>query len=235
MSKESSFYSSFCEGKTSLLNILAGRVRTSKRQRLIVEADVRLNNYPVDPTNIQVRQHLAFVAQDDSLLATATPRECIRFSAKLRLPESTSDEQLEHMTTRMLSELGLESCADSIIGGPLLKGVSGGERKRTSVGIELVTKPGIVFLDEPTSGLDAFSALQCCKVLQKVAKSGASVLFTIHQPSSDIFKNLDHLILMNKGRVMYHGPVPAVSKWFAERGHPPPPNYNPADWVIVSD
>ena len=219
-------------GKTSLLNILAGRARSNKKLR--IEADVRLNNYAVDPTDIKVRQHIAFVAQDDSLQITSTPREAIRFSAKLRLPRSISAEQLDQLTTRMLEELGLTACADTFVGGALIKGISGGERKRTSVGVELVTKPTMVFLDEPTSGLDSFSAEQCCEVLKKVAISGASVLFTIHQPASEVFATFDHLILLNKGRVMYQGSVKAIPEFFAARGFPIPVNYNPADFVIVS-
>jgi ABC-type multidrug transport system ATPase subunit len=133
----------------------------------------------------------------------------------------------------MITELGLTSCADTIVGGELIKGISGGERKRTSVGVELVVKPALVFLDEPTSGLDSFSAVQLCQVLKKVANAGSSVLFTIHQPSSEIFNSFDHLILMNKGRVMFQGPVTEVPGFFGECGHPNPPNYNPADWVMV--
>lgn len=129
--------------------------RTSSRDRLHVEADVRLDNYAVDPTNMSVRKSIAFVAQDDSLQITATPREAIRFSAKLRLPSSTTDEKLDVLTKQMLSELGLDKCADTIMGGPLIKGVSGGERKRTSIGVELVVKPRVLLLDEPTSGLDS--------------------------------------------------------------------------------
>jgi ABC-type multidrug transport system ATPase subunit len=91
----------------------------------------------------------------------------------------------------------------------------------------------LVFLDEPTSGLDSYSALQVCQVLKKVANAGASVLFTIHQPSSDIFNSFDNLILMNKGRVMYEGPVKEVPVFFDARSYPVPPNYNPADWIMV--
>ena len=94
-------------------------------------------------------------------------------------------------------------------------------------------KPALVFLDEPTSGLDSYSAVQLCQVLKKVANAGASVLFTIHQPSSDIFKSFDNLILMNKGRVMYQGPVEEVPAFFDARSNPVPPNYNPADWIMV--
>eukprot|EP00980_Cylindrotheca_fusiformis_P029250 scaffold22772_cov130-Cylindrotheca_fusiformis.AAC.2 len=132
----------------------------------------------------------------------------------------------------MLKELGLESCADTYVGGALLKGISGGERKRTSIGVELVVKPSMVFLDEPTSGLDSFSAMQVCQVLQKVARAGSSVLFTIHQPASDIYNEFDQLILMNKGRVMYQGSVDDVAEYFGARGKPLPPKNNPADWIM---
>jgi ABC-type multidrug transport system ATPase subunit len=91
----------------------------------------------------------------------------------------------------------------------------------------------LVFLDEPTSGLDSYSAVQLCQVLKKVANAGASVLFTIHQPSSEIFNSFDHLILLNKGRVMYQGPVSHVPEFFGARSNPVPPNYNPADWIMV--
>jgi ABC-type multidrug transport system ATPase subunit/ABC-type multidrug transport system permease subunit len=217
-------------GKTSMLNILAGRVKTAGA--ITIKADVRLNNYSVDPTNIEVRKKIAFVAQDDSLQVTATPREAIRFSARLRLPSTMTGSQIESLTNQMIGELGLQDCADTIVGGELIKGISGGERKRTSVGVELVTRPALVFLDEPTSGLDSFNAVHLCRLLKKVASTGSSVLFTIHQPSSDIFSSFDRLILLNKGRVMYQGSVQNVPTYFGDRGHPCPPNYNPADWVM---
>jgi ABC-type multidrug transport system ATPase subunit len=115
---------------------------------LAVKSDVRLNNFRVNPTSLEIRQQIAFVAQDDSLQITSTPRESIRFSAKLRLPRSVTNRELDELTDRMLQELGLTNCADTIVGGPLLKGISGGERKRTSVGVELVVKPALIFLDE---------------------------------------------------------------------------------------
>ena len=109
---------------------------------MIIGADVRLNNTQVDPTDIEVRKNIAFVSQEDSLERTSTPREAIKFSAKLRLPKTFTDEQLDELTSRMLEELGLAHCADTLIGGGLLKGISGGEKKRTSVGVEIVVKPG---------------------------------------------------------------------------------------------
>jgi ABC-type multidrug transport system ATPase subunit len=91
----------------------------------------------------------------------------------------------------------------------------------------------MIFLDEPTSGLDSYSASQLCQVLKKVASAGASVLFTIHQPSSETFNSFDNLILMNDGRVMYLGPVGNVPHYFDVHGAPVPPHYNPADWIMV--
>lgn len=132
-------------GKTSLLNILAGRSKSNGS--IEVESEIRMQDFLVDPTSIAVRKQIAFVAQDDSLSFTATPREAIRFSAKLRLPRITTDEEIEVLSAKMLSELGLDDCSDTMIGGELIKGISGGERKRTSVGVELVTKPSLVFLD----------------------------------------------------------------------------------------
>jgi len=191
-----------------------------------------LSNYRVNPTDIEVRKRIAFVAQDDALQITATPREAIRFSAKLRKPKHMTEEELERLTSRMLEALGLDLCADVLVGGALLKGISGGERKRTSVGVELVASPALVFLDEPTSGLDSYNAQKLCQLLKKIAGAGSSVLFTIHQPSSDIFSSFDRVILLNQGKVMYQGSVPAIPDYFEARGFPLPSNYNPADHVM---
>jgi ABC-type multidrug transport system ATPase subunit len=96
------------------LNILAGRAST--KRNIVIDADIRLNNYSVDPTRIEVRKKIAFVAQDDSLQVTATPREAIKFSAKLRLPKTMTNEALNHLTETMLAELGLTGCADVVVG-----------------------------------------------------------------------------------------------------------------------
>mmetsp|Transcript_2659 Transcript_2659/g.3539 ORF Transcript_2659/g.3539 Transcript_2659/m.3539 type:complete len:490 (+) Transcript_2659:539-2008(+) len=165
-------------------------------------------------------------------MITSTPRECIKFSAKLRLPRFMSETELDMLTNRMLEELGLSKCADTIVGGALLKGISGGERKRTSVGVELVVKPALVFLDEPTSGLDSFSAVNLIKVLKRVANAGSSVLFTIHQPSSDVYNAFDSLILLNHGKVMASGEADMIPGFFEERGYSVPALFNPADWIM---
>ena len=97
----------------------------------------------------------------------------------------------------MLEDLNLTACADVSIGGELIKGISGGQRKRTSIGVEMITSPSLLFLDEPTSGLDSDAALSCVKLLCSVATDkGATVLCTIHQPSSEVFELFDSLILL---------------------------------------
>ncbi|KAG7365608.1 ABC transporter [Nitzschia inconspicua] len=166
-------------GKTSLLNVLAGRAKT--RGRISITSD---------------RSYLLL--------------------CQVEIAQNNTQKNLDKLVKKMLAELGLESCADTFVGGQLLKGISGGERKRTSVGVELVVRPAMVFLDEPTSGLDSFSAIQLCQVLKKVANAGSSVLFTIHQPASEIFNAFDRLILMNKGRVMFQGLVEDVPSYFKE-------------------
>lgn len=124
----------------------------------------------------------------------------------------------------MLEKLNLTGCADVMIGGALIKGISGGQRKRTSVGVELVTNPKLVFLDEPTSGLDSDSALSCIQLLKAIARRGTTVLCTIHQPSSEVFELFDNIIMMKDGRIMYQGTVEGVVEGFTQRGYPPPVN-----------
>lgn len=224
-------------GKTSLFKILAGR--SVSKGNITISGTVKIGNHTLDAYSDNtksmklIRDNIAFVAQEDSLHSTSTPREAIYFSARLRLPKSTTDQAIKELVDVYIKELGLEGCADTVIGEGFKQGISGGEKKRTSVGVELVTKPPIVLLDEPTSGLDSFSAEQVVKVLTRVAQAGTSVLFTIHQPSSEVFKKFDNLILMNRGRIMFRGPLKDLDQEFANRNFPFPTNYNPADWILI--
>ena len=128
-------------GKSSLLNVLAGRCSSSGKTH--IEGEVYVGSRQIDP--VTNRKNIAYVMQDDSLMATATPREALRFSATLRLSSKFSKEDIEELVTMILEELGITHCADTMIGGPLLKGISGGERKRTSVGVEIITDPVVSF------------------------------------------------------------------------------------------
>jgi ABC-type multidrug transport system ATPase subunit len=105
--------------------------------------------------------------------------------------------------------------------------------RRVSLGVELVVRPSILLLDEVTSGLDSDNALQMLEVLKVVADRGASVLLSIHQPSSQMMESIfDHVILMHQGRCMYQGSVQDIESYFGARGCPLPPAYNPAEWIL---
>mmetsp|Transcript_4023 Transcript_4023/g.8458 ORF Transcript_4023/g.8458 Transcript_4023/m.8458 type:complete len:489 (-) Transcript_4023:76-1542(-) len=171
--------------------------------------------------------------QDDAISPTSTPREALTFSASLRLGGGATKEKIKAMVDSMLKELGLEECADRMVGGELIKGISGGERKRTSVGVELVTDPSLVFLDEPTSGLDSYSAHQCISLLKKLAGSGrCTVLCTIHQPSSEVFLQFDNTIVLKSGRVVFGGPLRSMTDHFSSCGYPVPELTNIADHAM---
>lgn len=220
-------------GKTSLFNVLAGRA--SSNGRIVISSNIRLGNSVIDPTQPSIRNMFAFVAQEDSLHTPSTPRQALTFSARLRLPKSTTNKQIDDLVNVYIDELGLKSAADTLIGGGLRKGISGGEKRRVSIGVELISEPSIIFLDEPTSGLDSFAARQVMSLLQKVADAGNIVLFTIHQPSSDVFASFDRLVLLNRGRLMYQGLIKDINDDFERNGYPVPKNYNPADWLLVSE
>ena len=138
---------------------------------------------------------IGYILQEDLLLATFTPRESFRFVADLRLIECNEEQKVEKVE-ELIRILGLVECADTYIGNTLIRGISGGEKRRTSIGVELLTNPSIIFLDEPTTGLDSTTALNLMMFLNEVTKNGRTIVSTIHQPSSEIFNQFDELILM---------------------------------------
>ena len=188
----------------------------------------------IDPAALDVKRKIAFVAQNDTLFPTATPREAIRFAARLRMPISVTDTEIEILVDTILKELNLMKIADSMIGNgsDTMRGLSGGERRRVSLGIELVVRPSIVLLDEPTSGLDSKNASNVVKVCKKVANAGAAVIMVIHQPDSASLALTDHLILMHEGDFMYSGPTKSAPSYFAARGCYIPQYYNPALFMM---
>jgi ABC-type multidrug transport system ATPase subunit len=146
---------------------------------------------------------IAYIMQDDILMDTMTPRESFTFSANMRLRLSAK-ERLRRING-LIEQLGLTECCDTKIGSNLRKGISGGERKRTSIGIELITDPSVIFLDEPTTGLDSTTALQVVLLLRQLANEGRTIVSTIHQPSSEVFYEFDRLLLIVEGRCIYKG------------------------------
>jgi ABC-type multidrug transport system ATPase subunit len=174
----------------------------------------------------------SYVMQDDILEATMTPQEILLFTAKLKvnLPEI----EIERRVHKMLSELNLQNCKNIRIGNNLERGVSGGERKRTSIGVELISDPLIVFLDEPTTGLDSYNAYEVVQKICELAKEeGKIIIFTIHQPSSEIFQLLDKIFILADGKTVYFGPSDQSLNFFTEELQLPyPSNYNPFEYFI---
>lgn len=216
-------------GKSSLLNVLAGR--SAAAQGIAISGNVYVAGAPINP--VLFRRNIAYVMQDDALMATQTPEDALRFSASLRLPDKTPQAHIDKLVQETLVALGIDNCKDVMIGGALLKGISGGQRKRTSIGIEIITSPKLLFLDEPTSGLDSHTAYSIVQILKKMAERNTAVLLTIHQPSSEIFFHFDIVVFMKEGRIFYQGPAADVVKHFSALGHECPPNYNPCDYVMA--
>lgn len=161
-----------------------------------------------------------------------TVRECLEFAAKLKLP-GTYGEKMNRVRV-LIEDLKLNKCQNTRIGGPLVKGVSGGERKRTSIGVELITDPSLIFLDEPTTGLDSFTATSVMETLGDLAKKdGRTVISTIHQPNSDIYERFDRLMLLAKGKIIYFNAADKAVDYFGNIGFQCPDLSNPADYFMT--
>lgn len=213
-------------GKTSLLDVIAGR----KDPKGLKSGQVLVDNAIVTS---DLRLCSAYVVQNDILMGTLTVRENLAFSANLRLSRkeySSSDKEMR--VDSVIQELGLKDCADTKIGTMFLRGVSGGEKKRCSIGMELITSPSLLYLDEPTTGLDANTANSIMELLQKLSKKGKTVIFSIHQPRYSIFSQFDHLTLMNKGEIIYAGAADKAITYFEDLGYKCEPFNNPADFFL---
>lgn len=217
-------------GKTSLLNILAGRIR-AKGASQRVAGSMLLDGQAISGSSL--RKRIAYVMQQDLLCPTHTPREAFLLSARLRLPSSMPTSEKNALVETMLTDLGLQKCADTYIGDEMLRGISGGEKKRTAVGIELVMKPKLIFLDEPTSGLDSYAAHSVIGKLRDLASNqGCNVLCTIHQPSSEVFHSFNKVMVLRAGECFFFGSVPGLSKQLAAFGRGCPNEYNLADHTM---
>ncbi|NXH19165.1 ABCG2 protein, partial [Bucco capensis] len=211
-------------GKSSLLDVLAAR-----KDPAGLSGEVLIDGIP-QPPNFKCIS--GYVVQDDVVMGTMTVRENLHFSAALRLPSSISVREKEERVTQIISELGLNKVADAKVGTEFIRGVSGGERKRTNIGMELITEPPVLFLDEPTTGLDASTANAVLILLKKLSRRGRTIIFSIHQPRYSIFKLFDSLTLLALGKVLYHGPAKQALEYFSSIGYECEPFNNPADFFL---
>lgn len=138
-------------------------------------------------------------------MGTLTPRETITYSAHLRLPTSMTKEEVNDIVEGTIMEMGLGDCADRLVGNWQVRGISGGEKKRLSIALEILVRPRILFLDEPTTGLDSASAFFVVQALKNISRDGRTVISSIHQPSSEVFALFDDLFLLSGGEAVYFG------------------------------
>jgi len=211
-------------GKTTLLNILANRVSTGK-----ITGQVAINRQNAKKV---FQRHGAYVTQDDILYGDLTVRETLMYAALLRLPFSMSHKEKSKAVDELIEMLGLTAVKNSRIGGLYIRGISGGEKRRVSIGVEVVTSPGLLLADEVTSGLDSHAAAKVMDILLNMTKRGTTVLTTIHQPSSQIYQRFDQLLLLGKGNTMYFGAAEHAVHYFANLGFQSPPGWNPADYLL---
>ncbi|KJE96302.1 hypothetical protein CAOG_06644 [Capsaspora owczarzaki ATCC 30864] len=211
-------------GKSTLLDVIAGRKSSG-----YIDGTMLFNG---QPRSHDFKRLCGYVEQSDILLGTLTVRELLYFTAKLRLPASTGDAVCMKRVEEVIAELGLTSCADVLIGDERHRGISGGQAKRVNIGIELLTCPSILFLDEPTSGLDSTTAFDIMRFVRKIRDRGTTVVCTIHQPSTDIYRLFDRLMLLVAGEVVYLGPAANAVDYFVQLGYKHSPSVNPAEFIV---
>ncbi|KAI5821298.1 hypothetical protein BZA77DRAFT_238132 [Pyronema omphalodes] len=216
-------------GKTTFLDILA---RKNKRGQ--VNGQFLVNGAKV--TDQEYKEIVGFVDQEDTMMPTLTVYETILNSALLRLPRDMTFQAKNKRVMEVMSQLGITPIKDQLIGTSEdngVRGISGGEKRRVSIACELVTSPSILFLDEPTSGLDSFNAYNVVECLVNLAKNyRRTVIFTIHQPKSNIVALFDQLVLLAKGRCVYSGPFDRCQEYFDGEGYKCPPGFNIADYLV---
>lgn len=185
-------------------------------------------------TRDQIRSMSSFVEQEDALIGSLTVRETIDFAFRLS-PNSANVSGVERRrrVDALLQAFGLTRQAETLIGTPIRKGISGGEKRRTSVAAALITNPSILFLDEPTSGLDSAASFSVVSHLRTYARRhGTLIIASIHQPSGNTFQLFDKLLLLSQGQTVYFGRLDQVIPYFANVDHPVPPQMNPAEHMI---
>eukprot|EP00850_Spirogloea_muscicola_P005787 SM000027S09568 [mRNA] locus=s27:52714:57126:- [translate_table: standard] len=212
-------------GKSTFLDAVAGRINFHSLQ-----GSIRLNGRDVDQS---FKRRSGYVMQDDALFPVLTVRETLLFSASLRLPGYMAWAEKVERVDSLIEELALHHCINTKIGNEEIKGVSGGERRRVSIGVDLIHDPAVIFLDEPTSGLDSSSALNVMQILADIAEQGRrTVVLTIHQPSFRIIDLIHNLLILAHGHAVYHGACTGLKDYLSTLGEHIPAQVNMLEYVL---
>jgi ABC-type multidrug transport system ATPase subunit len=173
------------------------------------------------------------VTQDDAFFAPLTVSEALGFTAKLKLPETVSAQQRAKLCDEVIEALDLHKCCNTRI-GEVGAGISGGERRRLAIAMQIINEPSLLLLDEPTSGLDSASAMLVGNILRRIAEtSQRTVIATIHQPRAGLLQCFDRICLLAEGKVIYFGPsIPTCLEFFEHAGFSCPKFENPADFML---
>ncbi|XP_077234063.1 ABC transporter G family member STR2-like [Tasmannia lanceolata] len=211
-------------GKSTLLDGLAGRIASGS-----LKGRVSLDG--TDNSASLIKHTSAYVMQDDRLFPMLTVYETLMFAADFRLGSISMMDKKDRVE-KLIDQLGLASSRNTYIGDEGSQGVSGGERRRVSIGVDIIHGPSLLFLDEPTSGLDSTSAHSVIEKVHHIARSGSTVILTIHQPSYRIQMLLDHLIILARGQLMFQGPPKDLAHHLDQMGRKVPKGENPIEHFL---
>ncbi|PON65460.1 ABC transporter-like [Trema orientale] len=212
-------------GKTTLIDALANRI-----ERGSLKGTVTLNGEFL-ASRIS-KAIIGYVMQDDLLYPMLTVEETLSFAAEFRLPRTLSKSKKKARVRALIDQLGLRNAVNTMIGDEAHRGISGGERRRVSIGLDVIHEPILLFLDEPTSGLDSTSAFMVVKALKSIAQSGSVVIMTVHQPSYRIVGLLDRLIFLSCGKMVYNGTPRNLPPFCSGFGHAIPENANQIEFFL---
>ncbi|PLB40266.1 putative ABC transporter [Aspergillus candidus] len=215
-------------GKTTLLNVLARRAASSGAK---TTGSTTVNGTDID--NDTFGKITSYVEQEDALIGSLTVQETLKFAADLSLPGSVSKAQRIERIHTLLSAFGIQKQASTLVGTPIRKGISGGQKRRVSVASQLITCPKILFLDEPTSGLDSTASYEVISYVKTLAvENNLLIIASIHQPSTTTFHLFNKLLLLSGGKTCYFGPVKDMPSYFTSIDQPIPSNTNPAEHLL---